>query len=775
MTNKRKRGRPRTRKPNSTVKASNEKNNSQDEYDHTKDGSDENATHIFESSDDDIENSSASNSQNLTNKRKQRKSKAYQLESEKTKKIKKKMNNNDRMKNLDNPHIESITSNHNFIITIPSTKSHITDIYDPKKYDQTNWEIFNVEQIFIGEKDDDEKTKEEEETKEEETIEEEETKEEDEETRENDDVEVGEEEEHEQNYNQSKSKEEEDDEDEENDDVEVGEEEEHEQNYNQSKSKEEDDDEDEENEVEIVSLEKHEPFTKYSTIRSFVSNINKGYRIIRIDTNDPEFLAFRCSSTTCSYRIEFRLKEDGFYVSHKVDHSCPNRIIIDKEVLRDVVEKHGKSTSLNKEYFKTINKSLGLNSNPLYNQRIRNAYKHVFKLTKKQRLESWMKLSSFIDIIIETGGYGSIHRNEDGLIDFVGMVPNYSVRFINSDVFFPVCQLDSRFQTAISKGHLYELVTITGNRTIIPIAIAWAITENKKYTEMLLELLKKELHLIKSCHTDNAGALITPIEQADITNILCTWHMSKHCPSRETFKSLVKSQTSQEYARIKQRIIAHHKNLKRYLDKNNKWQKISRFEKKAPRDLNIASTAAESFNAYIKNNELKDKEPFEVFLAAYDFGFFALKNLCDQNGPLTDAIDNWLSYALPVAANLSVNNTSFQCKFEVTKDDDEKTKCTVIILNSEKPQCTCRFYYDCGMPCVHLLAVALKLEIDWGLWIHPRYIVSNYRFLFHHLEYPDFNKAIINTNDRPAIIDSMKKSQKRIETPGNITHHKSKK
>lgn len=63
-------------------------------------------------------------------------------------------------------------------------------------------------------------------------------------------------------------------------------------------------------------------------------------------------------------------------------------------------------------------------------------------------------------------------------IIFAGFIPDYANSFINSEIFFSVVLLDTRFQTSISCGRLYAMISLTGNRTILPIAIVWAPSEN---------------------------------------------------------------------------------------------------------------------------------------------------------------------------------------------------------------------------------------------------------------------------------------------------------
>ena len=140
-----------------------------------------------------------------------------------------------------------------------------------------------------------------------------------------------------------------------------------------------------------------------------------------------------------------------------------------------------------------INAEFKLLPNTINSLRIRRNYNTVFHFTRDDRLDSWGKLESLIQIIKQSGGNGDIHKNPEGLIYFVGIVPNYSFQFIYASVFFPVVQCDTKFQNGISKGHLYILITITGDRSILPLAVAWDPSEKGDFTNMILKLFQEHL------------------------------------------------------------------------------------------------------------------------------------------------------------------------------------------------------------------------------------------------------------------------------------------
>ena len=98
-----------------------------------------------------------------------------------------------------------------------------------------------------------------------------------------------------------------------------------------------------------------------------------------------------------------------------------------------------------------------------------------------------------------------------------------------------------------------------------------------------------------------------------------------------------------------------------------------------------------------------------------------------QTNFLTNSITDWLSYALFAANKLEVTQFSSFGRFEIKKDTDSESICTVECIPGKSPTCTCKFYDDCGMPCIHLLAVACRYKMNWVEWIHCRYFCSKYK------------------------------------------------
>lgn len=246
-----------------------------------------------------------------------------------------------------------------------------------------------------------------------------------------------------------------------------------------------------------------------------------------------------------------------------------------------------------------------------------------------------------------------------------------------------------------------------------------------------------------------------------------------HLAKKKIFIELVTSQTPEEYFDKKNYIIKNRPKLKEYLDLNNKWSKISRFEPPHhKRDLNSATTIIESFNAMIKRCFLHKAEPLIVFRAIWNIGYFAIEKILNSpdDAVFTNSVENWLPQALFISHRLVVrHNQQFDRLYLVSASLGSPHETCEVVLNANGyPSCSCGFFEDCGMPCIHIIAYAIVNQIDWTGWIHPRFIIETYRRVFHDLKYPHF--FIVKTNDDiPVTIASLQQRQTRIPNPAEPT------
>lgn len=196
------------------------------------------------------------------------------------------------------------------------------------------------------------------------------------------------------------------------------------------------------------------------------------------------------------------------------------------------------------------------------------------------------------------------------------------------------------------------------------------------------------------------------------------------------------------------------------------------------RDLNSATTIIESFNAMLKRNYLHKAEPLLVFQSIWNLGYFAIEKILKSppQAVFTDSVENWLPQALFIAHRLIVRqHKQYESLFHVTASlGSPYETCDVVIDINDRPTCSCQFYYDCGMPCIHIIAYAIVMKIDWTQWIHPRFIIETYRQVFHDLRYPYF--PIVKTSDDiPVTLASLRQRQTRIPNPAEPTKKSQKK
>lgn len=347
-------------------------------------------------------------------------------------------------------------------------------------------------------------------------------------------------------------------------------------------------------------------FENSANVHAYLSYANSIHRIKLANTRDENYLIFECACKNCSYQVECQKGDKGFFITHQSKHNCSHIKKIDTKEIKRLILIKGRQPEVNINYYNDICKSLNVPLTENLKKRIRYNYNVTYQLDHDGRLESWKKLESFIEVITSRGGYGKINKNQDNLVDFVGFVPDYAATFMRSELFFPVVQIDSRFQAGVSAGHLYTIITLTGDRTILPLALAWSPTESSIYTNMLFSMLDKDIYLIRTCHSDEGKGLISSIDKSPMNNHLCVWHMSKKCPRKEMFIQLVNATNSHEYEQIKHEICfnSKYKDLKAYLDTGKRWTKISRFESSSPRDQNLATSSVESLNAYKKKKKV---------------------------------------------------------------------------------------------------------------------------------------------------------------------------
>lgn len=86
--------------------------------------------------------------------------------------------------------------------------------------------------------------------------------------------------------------------------------------------------------------------------------------------------------------------------------------------------------------------------------------------------------------------------------------------------------------------------------------------------------------------------------------------------------------------------------------------------------------------------------------------------------------------------------------------------CEVVLKKHEQPTCDCLHFHDCGLPCVHQIAVANRLGIKCDDWIHPHYTIKPYKKIFNQIRRPTIAFAMKTINDLPHTVKTQQISTK---------------
>lgn len=392
-----------------------------------------------------------------------------------------------------------------------------------------------------------------------------------------------------------------------------------------------------------------------------------------------------------------------------------------------------------------------------------------------------------MDYNTKSGGLSLVHRNAANEIDFVGFMSPYAVAFVESELFWPVVQLDTRHQRGISHGNLYTIVASTGDRTIIPLVHAWAESEKKEYTLLLLKMIEKYIPLLFSCLSDEGVAIVPALEENNIPSLSCLYHLKlkARLEDRKILNELALASTPDQYYSIKENIISHHSNLAellniKFLSPKTRWEKISVFESLISRDYFAASVLSEAYNSTFKRPSIMKWEPLSIFCKVHCQILNVLEEIANQN-PDRDGLTESAHHFLAASRNVA-DNTTVQLSPDCSSDyicTNAFGTCIVHYNPKTKgdiPTCTCLQHQNGGFPCPHMISFANFRNLNPINWIHKRYFVNEYRNLLENVELVYFPSSLVTCRtDKPSIIKPLGRKEKRLKSKGEVVIHRKRK
>ena len=137
----------------------------------------------------------------------------------------------------------------------------------------------------------------------------------------------------------------------------------------------------------------------------------------------------------------------------------------------------------------------------------------------------------------------------------------------------PTIFIDGTFQCGAANGTIVICSTISGNRTIIPLAYGWGTSENQEIITMRLSLIHRYNQDISTIISDGGTAIATSVRKVfhEALHQLCAWHISakiKKVQARILFWKLAKCKHPISYQRLSQEFQMKYPDISSSLIKN---------------------------------------------------------------------------------------------------------------------------------------------------------------------------------------------------------------
>ena len=510
-------------------------------------------------------------------------------------------------------------------------------------------------------------------------------------------------------------------------------------------------------------------FQTQKDVRIAMANISFiGDRFIKIRTSSNNRIEYRCIEkkkeaivnlessyiqdaklTTCDFKMVWSKVDDKWKVTTYNEHTCPpdrhnfeNRkakaahfpsIFID-EAIRNL-----------KTHYFTINEGISAFKTEFtqnVNQRtLRRRLERQLPIDcEASRIMEWQKIPEYLENNIQNGGLSKLAVNKNNEIIGIGIVPNYGKLLLSSDAILPILIIDGTFQCAISRGVIIIVMTVSGNRTNIPLAWGWAPTENAEIIKMILELVKSvRPKCIETILSDEGKALESAIKFVfpNVDHKLCAWHIAKKLTNDEARSLFWGLFHADHPAEFRSQCITfktkHPLIYKQYIEgKENKL--FNRFFNKNAGGELSTSSPVESINSLIA--PYKDKEPIQIFNILELYGYeqctklMLLKNFTtpyydSRMNQVTQKANKFFAINVPGTESFKVfkkNDVNFNEKGQLTGVPKSSALCWDV--NLKECRCPCGKYEDRGFPCAHYICACLKANQSWDRRVAKCYFVG---------------------------------------------------
>lgn len=468
---------------------------------------------------------------------------------------------------------------------------------------------------------------------------------------------------------------------------------------------------------------------------------------ISIRTSSAKRIIFKCAGGKCNFNLVWRkysanspwkAVQDSFH-----DHECDEdkSVNVDKSLLDEAISTYNLSYSddassasiLNLVFDKKIPKAqmerrLSLAPQPISNDDV----------------ALWQLIPAYLEQNIRNGGKSTLSypKRKNGEKDVkkvpsFAYLPHYAVLLLKSKAILPVLIIDGTFQCSPIRGVMIIVMTVSSNRTNIPLGWAFGPSENQFTISLILELIKEVQPDIKTIISDDGTALKVSIATIfpESQHKLCAWHLAKKITTqelRDAFWSLVRADHPDTYNNIIQQLSPDNQKQLLTIIEDTGYGYFDKFFQVTESCGINTSSPCESVNSEIRH--LKQSMPIIVSHYLEMIGYNRCLDLREIETEYTPYCIQRLAELDKQIQTLSISDkpgTSYGTSYLVCDQQTGKS----YEINTRSFGCICG-RCERSLPCPHIYKALKHKNIDIKKAIHPAYFTSTIQRALSQMNLP---------------------------------------
>jgi hypothetical protein len=348
--------------------------------------------------------------------------------------------------------------------------------------------------------------------------------------------------------------------------------------------------------------------------------------------------------------------------------------------------------------------------------------------SRNSALGEFQQFPAFADAARAVGHRVEYYRDENsGEITKIAVVFCGASHFARSTGFTSVVCLDGAHMSAPGCGMLLSAVTLTGCRTVQPLAVAWAPEETKEAYMFLLEAIQKSEITCDVFISDKAKGLTTAIPAVFPRSISvpCVYHAAgniKNSDARSLFWRVIKAGTQEQFTELLETMRTEFPAT--YEQQLATIEMHYPFSGKAVFTAgSLTSNAVESWNSAMKKAGARNVGPVRAVQRAIALGrqyAIATYSECGARRGQLPTGDAAIAEARRLELSSRVEpeeGSSWEMTLTVKVivdvfDRTATTSTSIYIVTLSDWTCSCRQRIRTRLPCVHAIRVGFDARVN---------------------------------------------------------------